>query len=59
MKLSFSVTSILFCGLQDKGAQNLGNVRFTKRLSQSERLLARVNEELTQYRKSSGDSLHG
>ncbi|AES92050.2 kinesin motor domain protein [Medicago truncatula] len=44
---------------KDKGAQNLGNVRFTKRLSQSERLLARVNEELTQYRKSSGDSLHG
>jgi hypothetical protein len=37
----------------------LGNVRFTKRLSQSERLLARVNEELTQYRKSSGDNLHG
>ncbi|WJX90794.1 hypothetical protein P8452_72654 [Trifolium repens] len=44
---------------KDKGAQNLGNVRFTKRLSQSERLLARVNEELTQYRKSSGDNLHG
>ncbi|CAJ2650140.1 kinesin-like protein KIN-12C isoform X2 [Trifolium pratense] len=44
---------------KDKGAQNLGNVRFTKRLSQSERLLARVNEELTHYRKSSGDNLHG
>ncbi|XP_050921281.1 kinesin-like protein KIN-12C isoform X3 [Lathyrus oleraceus] len=43
---------------KDKGAQNLGNVRFTNRLSQSERLLARVNEELTQYRKSSGDNLH-
>ncbi|XP_058757303.1 kinesin-like protein KIN-12C [Vicia villosa] len=43
---------------KDKGAQHLGNVRFTNRLSQSERLLARVNEELTQYRKSSGDNLH-
>ncbi|KAL5101682.1 hypothetical protein RYX36_006009 [Vicia faba] len=43
---------------KDKGAQNLGNLRFTNRLSQSERLLARVNEELTQYRKSSGDNLH-
>ncbi|CAK8563854.1 unnamed protein product [Lathyrus sativus] len=43
---------------KDKGAQNFGNVRFTNRLSQSERLLARVNEELTQYRKSSGDNLH-
>ncbi|XP_027192463.1 kinesin-like protein KIN-12C isoform X2 [Cicer arietinum] len=45
---------------KDKGPQNVGNVRFTKRLSQYERLSSsRVNEDLTQRRKSSGNNLHG
>ena len=47
-----------FCGLQDKGALNLGNVGFNKRLSQSERL-SRVNEELARYCESAGNNSHG
>lgn len=47
----------VFCELQDNGAVNLGNVGFSKRLSQAERL-SRVNNELAQYRKAAGNNSH-
>ncbi|XP_022760764.1 kinesin-like protein KIN-12C isoform X2 [Durio zibethinus] len=43
---------------KESGSLNLGGVAFGKRLAHSERLLSRVNNELTQFRKTSGRSLH-
>ncbi|KAJ1403031.1 P-loop containing nucleoside triphosphate hydrolase [Sesbania bispinosa] len=44
---------------KDKGAPNLGKVGFSKRGSQFERRLSRVNEEVAQHCKSTGNNSHG
>ncbi|KAK7363420.1 hypothetical protein VNO77_05563 [Canavalia gladiata] len=44
---------------KDKGALNLGNAGFSKRLSQSERLLSRFNDEPARYCKFAGNNSQG
>ncbi|XP_020226379.1 kinesin-like protein KIN-12C isoform X2 [Cajanus cajan] len=41
---------------KDKGALNMGNVGFSKRVSQPERRLSRFNDEPSRYRKFAGNS---
>ncbi|TKY54301.1 Phragmoplast orienting kinesin-1 [Spatholobus suberectus] len=44
---------------KDKGALNLDNVGFSKRLSQPERRLSRFNDEPARYRKFAGNNSQG